>query len=119
MPVRPVLIRLLMWVVFLNTTVGAYLHQSLHLTESDAPLLALASEEATPPLAGAADKDQELRLSCAWCAAQPHHALIGTLSPTLARSSSTCLPGPFPDEALRPNPDRWPFAARDPPLILS
>lgn len=117
MPARHAVIRLMLLVVFLNTTLGAWLHDSLHLAELGERLhVAATPVEAPSP---EPDDEREIHRLCAWCLTQAHQA-PGSAPPAAFDAPLSC------GAALRlarsaaspPDAERWSFAVRDPPRIL-
>ncbi|WP_157991354.1 hypothetical protein [Caldimonas tepidiphila] len=101
-------------VVFLNTTLGAWLHESLHLAESGTRPPAVAGGAEAPSPDG--EPDEQLHPICVWCLTQAHYAPGGAPPAVLAAPlSGSAAPSLSRSATLPPHAHRWPFAARDPP----
>lgn len=105
------LLRLLLLAVFFNTAIGAPLHLA---AGSHLQVAAGASPDTGPT---APEHAEHGHGTCAWCLAQAQqaYALASTAPPVAppAEPAATLAPGPRP--SCIAEPERWPFAARDPP----
>ena len=110
---NPFLLRLLLLAVFFNTAIGVPLHVAAgkHLQVSASAAQAPDTEAPAPEHA------EHGQGACAWCLAQAQqaHALASAAPPAAppAEPAATQPPGPRP--CCIAAPERWPFAARDPP----
>lgn len=110
---HPFLLRLLLLAVFFNTAMGVPLHLAVgkHLQVA-------ASAAQTPDTGPTAPEHAEHgHGACTWCQAQAQqaHALASAKPPIAPPTelAATVAPGRRPSCIAAP--ERWPFAARDPP----
>ncbi|WP_235504986.1 DUF2946 family protein [Variovorax sp. Root318D1] len=116
---RRILLRLLLLAVFFNTAVGMPLHEAEHLLQTGPEV----AQEWRSLDAGVSDSDDghesEAQAPCSWCVAFAQQA--GALwAPPIYLASWTEPAAPQatrPAAAFVPDPERWPFASRDPPVL--
>lgn len=117
------LLRVLLLVVFFNTTVGMPLHAAEHLhghaTGPAGATMALAASEHADPDGCASGEDATAHGQCVWCSsyAQLATALAGSDFVTAPGRSAASELNPATPAAFVPQPQRWHFAARDPPSL--
>ncbi|WP_280807295.1 DUF2946 family protein [Variovorax boronicumulans] len=110
------LLRLLLLAVFFNAAIGMPLHEAGHLRQAADGLTQAAAFEGC---ANAADPagEEEAHGVCEWCLAYAHHAPAPAPQPaSFEVRQSAAMPRAPPVAVFVPNPLRWPFASRDPPL---
>jgi len=113
---RRLLLRLLLLAVFFNTAVGMPLHEAQHLRQAGPEI---AQEWRS---AGADDADghgEEAHALCSWCVAfaQQAGALWAPPIYLASRAEPAARQAMRPAAAFVPDPERWPFASRDPPAL--
>ena len=120
---RQILLRVLLLVVFFNTTVGTPLHAAEHLHgHATGPVQAseaLAASEHAEADGCLTDHDGTAHGQCIWC---PSHAQLGTALAggellLVAARTHVSRSSPAAPAAFVPQPERWHFAARDPPSL--
>jgi hypothetical protein len=113
---RRILLRLLLLAVFFNTAIGMPLHEAEHLQRAG-PEIGQAWRSLDT---GEADgHDAEVQALCAWCAALSQQAGAIWAPPVYLASwtEPAALQAMRPAAAFVPDPERWPFASRDPPAL--
>ncbi|RST54002.1 hypothetical protein EJI00_02420 [Variovorax sp. DXTD-1] len=114
---RRILLRLLLLAVFFNTAVGMPLHEAEHLQQAGPEI----AQEWRSLDAGLSDDghDTEAQALCSWCVAFAQQASALAAPPIYLASwtEPAALQATRPAAAFVPDPERWPFASRDPPAL--
>ncbi|MEJ1169940.1 DUF2946 family protein [Variovorax sp. CCNWLW235] len=113
---RRILLRLLLLAVFFNTAVGMPLHEAEHLQQAGPEV----AQEWRSLDAGDTDgHDTEAQALCSWCVAFAQQACALAAPPIYlaSRTEPASLQATRPAAAFVPDPERWPFASRDPPAL--
>jgi hypothetical protein len=116
---RRILLRLLLLAVFFNTAVGMPLHEAEHLQQAG-PEVAQEWRSLDAGLSdGTEGHDAEAQALCSWCVAfaQQASALAAPPIYLASRTEPASLQATRPATAFVPDPERWPFASRDPPVL--
>ncbi|XAH21848.1 hypothetical protein AAFF27_17715 [Xylophilus sp. GW821-FHT01B05] len=114
---RPLNVLLLLIALF-NAIAGVPLHEARHLQQDLARLVQVAADDGRSEDPAPADSKGEAGDLCAWClshALDPALAAPGAMPAALpAMAAAPPSPGAT---GFVPAPDRWRFAARDPPAV--
>ena len=113
---RRILLRLLLLAVFFNTAVGMPLHEAEHLQQAGPEV---AQEWRSLDADDTDGHDTEAQALCSWCVAFAQQA-SAVWAPPLCLASwaePAALQATRPAAAFVPDPERWPFASRDPPAL--
>lgn len=110
---HPLLLRLLLLAVFFNTAIGVPLHLAAGKHLQVAASAAQAPDTGPP----APEHAEHGHGACAWCLAQAQqaHALASAAPPVPPCAEPAATQPLAPRSCFIAAPDRWPFAARDPP----
>ena len=113
---RRILLRLLLLAVFFNTAVGMPLHEAEHLQQAGPEV---AQEWRSLDADDTDGHDTEAQALCSWCVAfaQQASALAAPPIYLASRTEPAALQATRPAAAFVPDPERWPFASRDPPAL--
>jgi hypothetical protein len=113
---RRILLRLLLLAVFFNTAVGMPLHEAEHLQQAGPEV---AQEWRSLDVDDTDGHDTEAQALCSWCVAfaQQASALAAPPIYLASRTEPASLQATRPAAAFVPDPERWPFASRDPPAL--
>lgn len=116
---RALILRVLLLAVLFNTAIGVPLHAAEHLRQGMAGIAALALAEAADDAQAEPDEREGLaHATCVWCASHAQLAsALAFITPALPVLAIRAVEVAAEGTPFVAQPERWRFAARDPPSM--